>query len=664
MAHFFGTLACTDPRTLADACRAAEPPVPTDPWFGRAGTYRCPLGRRHGSAHFLLRKRDLDALDTAADHALTFEDDAGNRVSFARLTLVKAVCVTPGHEDGPLAAFECEAADRRMHLARIPIDKGYNVKTTDGGDYQAQTKNAGSAWTWTTLVNDLCTTLGITIPSVPFTPHGTPENLTYYGSFAWAALCDVADRLACAVKYDPVADSFSLVRLGDVAAAADAALARLKRDGLRTWDAYPVEPERGRRPQKVRVRFRRFPLPTDGSSPWYTVDVTLPTAAGVVAGTYAQFDDDSAALGATGTPSNSATLATRAQERADDWARKQRGFDDRFLVEYRDFQPSGVTILGPTVGEVGFDDKGGPMRTVVRAQPDGAVERFHPLSGLPLPWPPVGTSGGWHARITTASGGKWKYYPLTLDSSGNEVDDGAESAGFTATPLTIDGTNLCNPVAGDRVWMWPSKQSGKQEFIPLGYATGSFPGLISITDQTKQGNWTVTRTGSTTVGNAATLTAGAASDTYGVVQCLSTNGIFRTGTSASAATDFWMTNGYDPVASSVSAGPKIVTTSINGYVRVNDTKLGDNFLQFRISGNTSGASGDVSGNFVVGVPDTLSLILAPSPFGGGEVVQYAIKDSGGSVRSGIWSTINFQDNLGLNHTVTVSGGIITGWSIA
>jgi len=412
MAHFFGTLACTDPRTLADACRAAEPQIPTDPWFGRAGTYRCPLGRRHGSAHFLLRKRDLDALGTAADHALTFEDDAGNRISFARLTLVKAVCVTPGHEDGPLAAFECEAADRRVHLARIPVDKGYNVKTADGGDYQAQTKNAGSAWTWSGVVNDLCTTLGISIPAVPFTPHGTPENLTYYGSFAWAALCDVADRLACAVRYDPVADSFTLVRLGDVAAAADAAVARLKRDGLRTWDAYPVEPERGRRPQKVRVRFRRYPLPTDGSSPWYTVDVTLPTAAGVVAGTYVQFDDDSAALGATGTPSNSATLATRARERADDWARKQRGFDDRFLVEYRDFQPSGVTILGPTVGEVGFDDKGGPMRTVVRAQPDGAVEKFHPLGGLPLPWPPGGDGSVSGAtdntlRDTTTTANTW-----------------------------------------------------------------------------------------------------------------------------------------------------------------------------------------------------------------------------------------------------------------
>ncbi len=92
-------------------------------------------------------------------------------------------------------------------------------------------------------------------------------------------------------------------------------------------------------------------------------------------------------------------------------------------------------------------------------------------------------SSGFFARLTTASSGKWKYVALTLDSGGAYVNDGSESAGYTATPLTIDGSLLCNPATGLRVWMLPSKQAGKQEFLPIGYASRTSPGLVSIAPQ-------------------------------------------------------------------------------------------------------------------------------------------------------------------------------------
>jgi len=99
-----------------------------------------------------------------------------------------------------------------------------------------------------------------------------------------------------------------------------------------------------------------------------------------------------------------------------------------------------------------------------------------------------GGDSGFHARLTTESGGKWKFYRLTLNSSGAYVDDGGESVGFYAIPLAIDGINTCNPVAGLRVWMIDSgvvDGSGypQFEFIPFGYATDSYPGLVSISEQ-------------------------------------------------------------------------------------------------------------------------------------------------------------------------------------
>lgn len=112
---------------------------------------------------------------------------------------------------------------------------------------------------------------------------------------------------------------------------------------------------------------------------------------------------------------------------------------------------------------------------MVPSRETAGIYEFLPLGG--------GGTTGWFARLTTSSGGKWNYYKLTLNASGVWEDDGAESSGYTAVPLTIDGTNFCNPVAGLRVWMIDSLEDGYQEFLPIGYASASFPGLVSITTQ-------------------------------------------------------------------------------------------------------------------------------------------------------------------------------------
>jgi hypothetical protein len=89
-----------------------------------------------------------------------------------------------------------------------------------------------------------------------------------------------------------------------------------------------------------------------------------------------------------------------------------------------------------------------------------------------------------HARLTTSSGGLWKWVRLK-STAGVWSDDGAESATYSASPLAIDGTNLCNPVAGLRVLMIRGRT--QLEFIPFGYAASTFPGLVSNTAQTFSG---------------------------------------------------------------------------------------------------------------------------------------------------------------------------------
>ncbi|MFO0801453.1 MAG: hypothetical protein U0804_28645 [Gemmataceae bacterium] len=384
MATLFGGRACVDPAVLYQTCR--DEGLPLD-WWGKANLFRVPLGRGPGSGRVLLTLADLDALDLTADHTLSFDDDrtAAPPVRLQKITLLRAQCVTPGYRDDARAVYLCELADRRHLLAQVPLDRAFNVRDADGSGYLSESLNGTAAFTWQELVDALTDALSLDTLTLPFTPDGTPENLRYHAGWAWEALNDVLDRIACAVKYDPVADAFSVVRLGDAtttaAVALSAELGQADRDGLRVWDKYHVEPNRGRLPEKVRVLFPRRPVPTDGSSPWHSEDVTLTATAGVAAGTYVQLRDDLTAIG-TGTPTNDAALVARAAERAADWRRKRIWYEKRVTLVYRDFRPA--MVPGETLEQTALDDHGGPMTTVLESGPDGAMEGWEPWA------PPVG----------------------------------------------------------------------------------------------------------------------------------------------------------------------------------------------------------------------------------------------------------------------------------
>ncbi|VTT96578.1 unnamed protein product [Gemmataceae bacterium] len=499
MATTIGGVACEDPEALYTECRSEDPPLPVAPWWGRANGFDlAPVGRDWGRGLILLKKSALSQLGSTADFDLTFSGtDAAHTFALKKITVLSARCASPGYDGDPNATYYCEVADRRYHLARVPIDRAYNVRAAGGTDYLTATKNSGTPWTWAQVVSDLAAELSITPGSLPFTPDGTPENLAYWGGSAWDALNDVLDRVACGLRYDPEEDTFSIVRLGASDPAATSAQAAALAE--RTWDAYPVDPERAWRPEKVRVRFVRYPRPTDGSSPYYTVDETLAAAPGVVSGTFVQLDDDASALGATGTPTNSAALATRAAERAADWLRKRSGYERPVLKVYRDFLPDVVRrVPGAAVGSVALDDRGGIMRTEVAARPDRRLERWRPLDVLP-PWFAGDFGSGaavpFLAQLTELhSQNRWNFRPAQRitspaegghDPFGDEVTGGL-AYGVAFPPLSPYAryTAVNNVEAGQVVLMWESAAGdGTYEFLPQQFASVYSDGLVSVGSQ-------------------------------------------------------------------------------------------------------------------------------------------------------------------------------------
>lgn len=388
-----GTVPCVDPSALYQYCTGSTPPIPTD-WVGKANLFRVPLGRGPGTGGVLLRDYQLSALDLTVDHELTFADAVGNRRTLKKITLLRGRVLTPAGPDDDGSTFLVDVADRRHFLAKIPIDKAYNVPAADGLTYLASTLNAGVAWTWQTMVQNIATTLGLGTMTLPFTPDGTPENFTFWVTFAWEALNQVLDRLACTIKYNIETDAFSIIQQG-AWTSAGAVVADNLRDTLaakqfKLWDDYANEPYRGRFPEKLQVTFPRRPQPTDGTSPWYTYDVTLNSYSGIEAGTFEIVHDDLTAVGA-GVPTNLAALALRAAERASDWGRKRLHSDNRLTLVYRDFQ-EGMNLLAANTGDIAYDDASGAnatgvplMVTEVSSKPDGLIERFRPYEPPFLP---------------------------------------------------------------------------------------------------------------------------------------------------------------------------------------------------------------------------------------------------------------------------------------
>lgn len=451
MAVTYGGRACVDPIPHKETCDRLG--LNTDKWFGRVNSFKLTSDKTPGSGCILLRKADLDALDLIQYQTLTFIGDTTGPLSLTNITILSYECTCPGSADDPDAVYYCDVVDQRHFFAKNTFTSGYrayNVTVPDGGSFQTDTLNSGSPWTWDGVFQDLITKSGVGalgVFTLPFTPHLQPENLIYLGT-PWEALNDLMDRLALAWAFG-FAASFGIVRVG---VDQDASLVTLEASSSylgRTYDGYGIDPDAAWYPEKVKVIFRRYPKPdvTSGETPFYAVDITLPANAAIKTGTYVELYDDLSALGATGTPSNSSTLSTRATERASDWLRKRRYYDRPLTRAWADIQPNAVLTVGRSANYVVWDDRGGVMQTWARSEPTKTLENWRPLADYP-PWWPFTTGG-------TATVSAWKEpvrAATTTTLPSNTYSNGTSGVGATLTGnsngalAAQDGVTL---VAGD-----------------------------------------------------------------------------------------------------------------------------------------------------------------------------------------------------------------------
>lgn len=434
----FGGLPLVDPKLLHAECVARR--LPAGDWFGRTNSYRCPAGEEPGTAHLLIRQRDFDTLDPAADYDLAC-GEADRSLTVTALTLVRVDRVLPAADADDDAVLWVRASDRRLHLARKATDRRFNLRDAAGVRLSGTT-NGGTDWTWLAAVKTLWETdLGLpTLIALPFAPDGVPEGFDFSGGHAWAALHELLRRLACTTVFDPATGLFTIKRIGEADAAAVAEIAW--HAPVRVWDARAVgladatDPPRAWKPEKVRVRFGRRPGPADGGSPVYLVEVAT-TGTGSVAGTTVTIDDDLPAMGATGTPSNSAALATRAAERATDWERRRGTGEPPRLSAYRGLRPDLRTALGtPGVQAWAVADRGAGAVTELASEP--GPEWARPVS------PASGGTGVVTIRADADNAGTaWTQGTVTGAGGGEVVDiQPRYGAGVTAGSLTFDGHKL------------------------------------------------------------------------------------------------------------------------------------------------------------------------------------------------------------------------------
>lgn len=498
-----------DPRTLAASCRRHQLPTP---FLGRANSFRCTLGPEPGRGWVLLLRRDLDDLDLDGLHDLVFFDGV-TRVTAKDLVIAEPpVCVTPGVQGDAKSAYLVELADVRHFAANRyyaqPLDRAYNVRAPAAPQtYYADTLNAGTAWTWQTLLDHIwgyidVSQLGVA-PALPFAPNGTPENFRFHGVPAWAAFNEVLNRLGCAFKLDPTKSASSgrsaLVQLG----ATDAKLAQAQKDRARrlVWDPYPLTIQRGRRPAGVVVYFplRRTDYGTekatgwaagqqDSTSPLHAITVFDPDSTkGVQAASLAAlFDDLPALVNFANAVTNTAALTARANERAADYYRMFHTGGQPLQARYAGFHQDAGFLPGPQVTGIAWLDTGGGTAaprggwiTEIARWPmlprieEGGGWKLEPWPGpgsdvaqqLRTPdlgrlthplWPPPGQLGRVTGTTTTANvfaGAVQRLDPAGLTYTASEA------CFIMALPPTT------NPAVNDYVWM---KLNGVKTATPTG----------------------------------------------------------------------------------------------------------------------------------------------------------------------------------------------------
>ncbi len=335
----------------------------------KANSYWCPVGPRAGLAHLLMFRKDLAALDGTATHTLKMGD-----TSFGPLYLVGSFRLGKGGPEDDNSVHMVKFADRRILAERMTDSdlKAYNIRSYANkqayltGTYKI---DVTTPWTWQTLFDDLWGELPSfgSAPTLPYTPDGTPENFRFIGVNAWDAIHEILTKIGCTTAYDPIGNTFTVVRLGSVQA--------FTAQDFILYDASPIESDVTSIPEKIRVyahtyyqsygQERDTELATNWSlAPAAFTDVAT-SVSGAVAGTLVQlWDDLPRVLDEDNSLDNTAAIASRAAEVAANWVQ-----DQQTERKHRTYQGIGTALPGSQIKAVLWRQWGDGTKTELSNHP-------------------------------------------------------------------------------------------------------------------------------------------------------------------------------------------------------------------------------------------------------------------------------------------------------
>lgn len=330
-----GRFAIAPGRLFLDLERAGLP----TPFWGLANSIRCPVGMEPGSAWFLVSRADGDALAKNSFHNLTWTDGS-TTTTFKNYVLHRGILV--GSDGDGRSPYLLEFRDKRQVLRMATVDREYNVRRTtrfaDSGTtdlYYTDSRNSGSDWTWQTMFANLWETLPSairgttpTLATSGYVPTSEPENFRFHGS-SWDAIAEVLEATHNVLCYDPIADSFTVQRIGATQSGLSTAQAALNAAKRRMLTDTPLtDLNLAVAPEKIRFFFpKRMELDASLAEteaggplvdPYHTIDKTTGLS-GAQAGTVLAFRTKYIAeIDADGfTVNNSSALDTLAGELKD-----------------------------------------------------------------------------------------------------------------------------------------------------------------------------------------------------------------------------------------------------------------------------------------------------------------------------------------------------------
>lgn len=276
----------------------------------------------------------------ATNFQLNFDEcvTGGNQQTFKNLAIVQARCVSTGIVDDPNADYLVELTDGRGVLFnrffRFPLNRQYNVVSPAyPTTYYADSMNSGSAWTWSTMVQDIWQAMPLlgTYPGLPISPAGTPEGWIFAGVNGLDALMRVLTHLGCTIGVNlTLASPYTIVNSGGGDASFDNLVTLYTQQHRLLDDAAWMDVGSGRVPGTVVVMFhrrnevygteetvRRDTLQWE-TTPAYSVSVSAPAFFTGAAGTHYLWDDFTVRYDVNGSPvaADVTTAATIAAERS------------------------------------------------------------------------------------------------------------------------------------------------------------------------------------------------------------------------------------------------------------------------------------------------------------------------------------------------------------